>query len=340
MAANSLNNEKVKQLLRVASATEAAADQNVQTSEHNWLEPHSFSDDQLKMLNIFTKKNALTIEENLSSICHCEFNVTVDSISQHFAGDISKKMKGEQRDNYNLAFDSSAPTNSNLPKKSDQPWAYCGFVSIPPRTAALWVAQLLGGSKSDGDSQKPLSQLEVSLLFDIASSIVKAVSGSHRILNSRPAGAIIRAELPFETSPTEQLCKITLKIEIPESENSKEPLHADIFIFSELLERIVQSNPAFDSVQIKLSPADISKAVLERLMQMSFTLTAQLGSTELTFEEIMSLQNDDIVLIDRKVNEPINVIVEGKTLFRGKPVKYAGKHAVLINEIVDNKKSG
>jgi len=38
----------------------------------------------------------------------------------------------------------------------------------------------------------------------------------------------------------------------------------------------------------------------------------------------------DILLLDKKVNESIELVVSGQIAFRGRPAKSAGKHAVVI----------
>ncbi len=47
----------------------------------------------------------------------------------------------------------------------------------------------------------------------------------------------------------------------------------------------------------------------------------------------MSLEVGDILLLGKKVNESIELIVSGRTAFRGRPAKSAGKHAVVITEL-------
>jgi flagellar motor switch protein FliM len=69
------------------------------------------------------------------------------------------------------------------------------------------------------------------------------------------------------------------------------------------------------------------------MKQIPVCITAQLASTVLTLEEVMSLEVGDILLFDEKVNESVELIVSGRTAFRGRPAKSVGKHAVLITEL-------
>ncbi len=60
------------------------------------------------------------------------------------------------------------------------------------------------------------------------------------------------------------------------------------------------------------------------------TVTAQLASTALSFGEVMNLQVDDILLLDKKVDEPAELMIDGRTVYCGWPTKSAGKYALTI----------
>ena len=66
---------------------------------------------------------------------------------------------------------------------------------------------------------------------------------------------------------------------------------------------------------------------------MPVSITAQLASTVLTLEEALNLEAGDILLLDKKVNEPIELITSGRTALLGRPAKSAGKYAVVITEL-------
>ena len=65
---------------------------------------------------------------------------------------------------------------------------------------------------------------------------------------------------------------------------------------------------------------------------MPISITAHLARTSLTIEEAMNLQVDDVLLLDKKTSESIELFVEGRTIFRGRPAKSEGKRAIIITE--------
>ena len=68
------------------------------------------------------------------------------------------------------------------------------------------------------------------------------------------------------------------------------------------------------------------------LKEMKISITAQLARPALTFEEMMNLQVDDILLLDRGINEPVELMVGNMTVHRGWPSKSDGQYALVITE--------
>ncbi len=52
----------------------------------------------------------------------------------------------------------------------------------------------------------------------------------------------------------------------------------------------------------------------------------------------MSLGVGDILLLDKKTDEPVELVVEDRVLFRGRPARSGGKYAVVITETAYNTK--
>jgi flagellar motor switch protein FliM len=129
----------------------------------------------------------------------------------------------------------------------------------------------------------------------------------------------------------EELCKIDFAIAKAGSGNRSE---ATLVIPCSELAPIVgkTAQPGREG-----SAENVSKAITEHLYQMPVSVTAQLACTALAFQELASIRPYDILLLDKAVDEPIELIVEGRTLFRGRPAKSAGQYAVVITESVGNR---
>jgi len=314
-AIRNLGREKIQQILASVGSQKTDDSDKVEAAEYNWHQPHYFSSDQIEKLDSFTEKVAQGCAQKFTQLYHNDFNVAIISTTQHFADEFAADNNAQG--DYYLTFGTKDQT--------------FGLVGIPGKTAIIWATQLLGDSKSAENSDRNLSQLEQSLLFDIASGIIEALSDSYDNYELHPAGEIVRGQIPIEFEGTKELCKITFSVKKPDSENSSE---AYFLILCDKLQTVVGQKVETSK---DLSAQDISNAMLDHVQKTSVPVVAQLASTMLTFEEIMSLQVDDILLLDKSVNEPAELIVEGQTIFRGQPAKSDDNHAVVITELCNTK---
>jgi len=303
--------EKINQLLAAVGSEPTEDTTQIEAAEYDWHEPHYFSAEQLGELENFTRKLAAAAAEKFTGFCHSRFEVTVVSTTQHFADEfVSQPSDSEQRPYY-LPFG----TGQGPP---------CGLLGVPEQTAAIWATQLLGDSEAEADSGRDLSQLEESLLSDLASALVEVFSGPSTACAFHPAGRILRRQWPLELQGTEELCKISFDAKRADSESSS---RAYFLVRCSKLEALLGRNTQAAG---EFSADDISSAVLNHLQQMPLAVTARLASTVLTFEEIMDLQVDDIVLLDKRVDQPVELILDGRTVCYGWPAKCAGKYAVAV----------
>lgn len=346
--ANNLSRDKIRQLLAVIGSGAAQDTTHIEATEYDWRQPHCFNSSQLNKLNDFTKKIAEIIAEKFAGVYHSDFNVTAASITQHFAGELCDQILNGGQNNYYLAFGTD---QENL----------FGFISVSEQTATAWVTELLGEADSEKDAKnsdsqeqpgKALSQLEETLLFDIVSAIVESLTISLRSLsadyNVWPAKALVKSCIPIELSEIEEMCKIVFNIEkaAPSGESDKAELptltdsQVCLFVSCSRMAHhwaVVGTTTEADK---KLSADDISKAIIDHIQQMPVSVSAQLGVAELSFEQIMSLSPYDVLLLNKTIDETVELIVEGQTLFLGQPAKSAGQQAVVITDLGDLPSAG
>ncbi len=308
---NSLSREKIQQFLAAVGSGPKEDTTQMEAVEYDWQQPHYFSSAQLKRIDDLTKEAAKEMAEKFAKFCNNEFDVTVVSTTEHFAAQLRAHDLESRQENYYLPFG----TNQDHPD---------GLIAIPKQTAFIWATQLLGDSESEGDSGRDLSQLEESLLLDIAFALLKAFSGSCETCDFQPEKSFIKRPLPLELQGTEALCKITFQVRKSSRENGSE---AHILILCDKLQTMLgKTVPAVDGP----SAEDTSKAILERMQQMPVSVTACLASTMLTFEEIMNLRPNDILLLGKRTDEPIDLIVDNRIICHGWPAKSDGLYAVVI----------
>lgn len=315
---NNLSNQKIQQLLACIGSSASTDNEQIEAAEYDWRRPNYFSGSQIDELSNFGEELTNQIAEKFALLYQSEFDVTIDSVTQHFASEFLSESSEEKQGDYYLGFGTD---REHL----------CGVVGMPVQTATAWTTQLLGDTESKEEPDKELSALEESLLVDIASALVGAFSTFYDNYDFESAGAIAREQMPIELEGTAELCKISFNVKKADSENADEMVKAYFLIQCENLKPILEESTEAEG---ETSAKDTSKAMLGYVHNVPVCVTAQFASTSVTFEEIINLSAGDILLLGKKVNEPIELIVEGRALFHCRPAKSAGKYAVVIIEPV------
>lgn len=331
-----LVSQKMQQLLAAVGSKPTEDTTQIEATEYDWHQPHYFSAEQLDKLGDLTTQVATAIAERFAQLYNSDFNVTIASTTQHFAGELFEQILASGQNDYYLGF--------GPPDERRNEEHLFGFAGIPAQSAVTWVTHLLGDSESKIDPTKVLSDLEESLLLDIASAIVKSLADSlHGYSDIQSARAVTKSQPPFELQGIEELCKIVFVIEPATrraSASDKQPANgAEAYILVPCSELVRQRSASGGSrkaaeADSEISSQDISKAILEHLQQTLVSVTARLACTVLTLEEIMSLRSGDILLLDKAIDEPGELVVDGQAIFCGQPAKSANKYAVVITQAV------
>ncbi|RKY07423.1 MAG: hypothetical protein DRP65_10500, partial [Planctomycetota bacterium] len=187
-----------------------------------------------------------------------------------------------------------------------------------------WVTQLLGDSEPQQDSDRGLSQLEESLLLDTSSVFVKGLLESDKSCNFKPGKSIIQGKMPLKLEAAEQLCRITFEFEKEQSESGD---LACVLICCAQLNAVAGKSDQAGSV---LTANEVSQCIIDHLQQISVPATIYLGSAMLTFEEIMTLGVNDVILLNKKVGEGAEVVIQGQRLLRGRLARSNGNKALVI----------
>ncbi|MFQ5597177.1 MAG: flagellar motor switch protein FliM [Nitrospiria bacterium] len=76
----------------------------------------------------------------------------------------------------------------------------------------------------------------------------------------------------------------------------------------------------------------------EQLVECPMLLTAEIGTVSLTVGEVSKLSVGDTILLNKSMKEDLEVKIEGKTIFHGKPGLHRGNVAIQIASIKKDRK--
>jgi flagellar motor switch protein FliM len=214
-------------------------------------------------------------------------------------------------------------------------------VAITSQTALAWVAQLLGDADAARDPNRALSSLEESLLSDLVTAVLEAFLAPWRALQNmgspnakervgeplRPAGPCTKGQPNLQFERSEEVARIVFAVQSAEPGESAEI--AFVLPCSRLAALAGKTTPAAPP---KVSPQELSRALMEHLQEVPVTLQATLASTTLTFQEILDLGPGDILLLDQSIDGLAELSLDGRVAFRGRPARAQGRYAVVVVE--------
>jgi flagellar motor switch protein FliN/FliY len=86
-----------------------------------------------------------------------------------------------------------------------------------------------------------------------------------------------------------------------------------------------------DILSETVTPAGDNFDLLSRI---SMRLSVEVGSTALTLSDLLALERDAVVELDRAIDDPLDILVNGTLIARGEVVTVDGRYGVRICEIV------
>jgi len=78
----------------------------------------------------------------------------------------------------------------------------------------------------------------------------------------------------------------------------------------------------------------MSLSALGMLRDIDVRLTVELGGTDMRLRDVCALAEGQVVMLDRLVDEPLDLLVNGKVIARGEVVAEGGRFGLRIIEMV------
>lgn len=77
-----------------------------------------------------------------------------------------------------------------------------------------------------------------------------------------------------------------------------------------------------------------------RIHDISVRMTVELGSTKMSLRDVLALAEDEVVVLDRLVDEPVDLLVNGTPVARGEVVSDRNRFGIRILELIGDGKGG
>jgi len=132
-------------------------------------------------------------------------------------------------------------------------------------------------------------------------------------------------------SPTESIALITLNLKINNSEGMM-----NICLPHKVIEPILpnlSSKMWFSDISKKPITKEQKGLIVKQLAKSNLNVKAVIGGTNISVKELLNIKKGDVLVLDRKASEEIDVYIDNELKFKGIPGKNKNKVAVKIKEV-------
>jgi flagellar motor switch protein FliM len=308
--ASASNDETAAGTPQAAQDTSAPAKEQT-VLDYDWHAPCRFTAAARQRLAAFGRKAADAVAAELRDFMHRDVALEPGPLAEHYGEDL---WKPSQTSLYGVPL-------------VDAAGKVCGMIALPTGVAVSWVEGLLGGTAAETKDARPLSSLESAILLDIAGAMTRAFSAA-----SKAAGGPVLRHMELATSDQspvagrehDDFLKITLLAQHTEGQAA---------IWIALLSDILMPIADPDALKKTARTADDTQGDLVAHMgNVPVQAMARLGTVTVTMRDAASLEPGDILLLGKTVSDPIDVLVTGNVVFRGRAVTSGGCYAVQVQE--------
>lgn len=277
-------------------------------TDYAWSVPHRFPAQQRQRLEKLTVAAGDEIRRRLAGLLRTELKLTSLPAAEQYAPAVRAMPAA---DVYRVGLSSGAAPP-------------CGFFSLAADVAVGFVERLLGGSSSAG-AKRTLSNLEAALLLDVMSAIAAGVS---QALQAAGGPALSAGKALVETGavapgvgddPLDGFCVLAYRLE-----GSEQPAVV-VALPSALLD-----TAAGAAAQSEASTDELRKTMQAHLGQASVWTEAWLGSAPIAVRELMALESGDVLLLGRRMGDPVQVMAGGNKIAAGTMARSRNCYAVKV----------
>ncbi len=320
-----LSQQEIDQLLNNMTTGDAPADAEKHDKEavpFDFRLPNRISKNQLRTIRNIHENFAETFSSFLMSKLQSIININVISVDQIYYSE------------YVLSVSNPACLFTFGIEKTD----IKGILEFSTDLAFSLVDRLLGGFGDGNKKTKVITPIEQKVLTVVVDRIMKDLRKSWQIVDDFDF-RVDRFEPDVDfaqiTSQSESVLLVTFEIFIGEQS---------------YLMNLCFATYAFDSILSKLSTQNLStirptkyaggttaKMIIKRhLAQTLLNLKVVFGKSVVPFAQIKNLQEGDIIIMNKKVGEEVDVFVENKKLFSGAVGAVNNHKAVKITKRFDS----
>ncbi|MDO5383007.1 MAG: flagellar motor switch protein FliM [Eubacteriales bacterium] len=318
-----LSQSEIDNLLKALSTGELDVDEmknndEKQVKNYDFARPSKFSKEHLRTLEIIFEHFGRLLATNLPA--YLRKSVSVDVVNSEVV--IYSEFSNALSNPVLLGVVSMHPLTGNM------------IMEIASNLGFAIVDRLLGGVGNSLDKERDFSEIELSIIERIFSicvnllrepweNVVKVTPKLDRIETNSQFAQII--------SPTETIAIVTINLKIGDVEGL-----VNICLPYTTLEPVMDKlNTKFWFANMQEKDANSYEDAIESIISKAgVPIKAVLGNSKINVSDFVNLQVGDIIRMDKRVDQELEVYVGNLKKFMALPGYYEDRYAVRITEVI------
>ena len=283
---------------------------------YDFRRPDKFSKEQMRTLQM--------LHDNFARMLTTIFSTQFRAVVQVSVADVQQQTYGELMAGIHepavLAVVSLAPLEGSA------------LIEIDTGLVFPMLDRLFGGPGQGTDVRRALTDIEVAVLEKVVTSMLGALAESWANLVRLTPGLRSIESNPMFTqivAPNEICASITLQVRLG-PHDGRVQLCLPYVVLEPILPKL--STQQWFALERKVQQDAKVGAELERVV---VNLWVRLGTATVTLQELLNLERGDVVQLDRRYGEPVELFVEDRPKFLAVPGRRGSRLAVRIQEALD-----
>ena len=156
--------------------------------------------------------------------------------------------------------------------------------------------------------------------------IVSAMEGVSASLSDQFGAVTFKVDRVEDVRLEEMLA---VPLEVSSEEKAETPVL--LYFNEELLASLSSSNEGRPSAKAKKSTIDPSN--LQLVMDVELNVSLRFGQCQLPLRDVLDLTSGSVIELDRDVDDPVELLLDGKVIARGEAVIVDGNYGLRVTEI-------
>ncbi len=286
---------------------------------YDFKRPDKFSKDQIRTLYMLHENFARLMNTYLSAHLRTIVHIDVASVDQ---------LTYEE-------FIRSLPSPSVIGVFQMQPLKGNAILELNPNVIFSIIDRLFGGPGLPPAKTRSLTDIEEAIIKRVINKTLECFSEAWKqVVAIDPKLEVIESNPQFTqiVPPNDMVVIITLHVKIGQVEGLVN-ICIPYLVLEPIMSKLTTTYWVASSVAKQALPEHIN-AIQRKLEKAFIPILVELGRTTITVQELLGLVVNDVLQLESKIKDDLNVIVGQRKKFRGQPGLTGHKVALQITQVI------